>query len=243
MFLKRAFQIIATPEPITTPTSKFGGQPVWLNTPHWPLDAKGGKPMLFMGQIALEEALFPGAAGTVAYLFVGAQAQPLYHSAIGVVLQRQDGALVGTSAHDAEAWVQKATGPAIFELDAQRQPVYKEYKMVFGPLVEEAAVAVQERVGWDDLEVESGYHFTHPELAGNKIGGQPLYIEGKSVPHDYFTNDQWLHFLQLAPLQGYRNHRQPNFYPFYLDLGEFGLLNLFITKDLSQVRGYVQGPS
>ncbi|PRY32668.1 hypothetical protein [Umezawaea tangerina] len=39
--------------PITDPVTKFGGQPVWLDTPTWPLSRELGTQMRFLGQIAL----------------------------------------------------------------------------------------------------------------------------------------------------------------------------------------------
>ncbi|GAA2776158.1 hypothetical protein [Saccharopolyspora taberi] len=52
-------------EPITEPVTKFGGQPVWLEEPTWPLSAETGRPMRFVGQIRL-----PGDEPRLAYLFI-----------------------------------------------------------------------------------------------------------------------------------------------------------------------------
>ncbi|WP_238012938.1 hypothetical protein KZZ52_22770 [Dactylosporangium sp. AC04546] len=49
---------------VAEPVTKFGGQPVWLELPRWPLSAAWGTPMRFVGQITLEAKL--------AYLFVTA---------------------------------------------------------------------------------------------------------------------------------------------------------------------------
>jgi hypothetical protein len=52
-------------EPITEPVTKFGGQPVWLTEPMWPLSASTGRPMRFIGQIRL-----PGEEIRLGYLFM-----------------------------------------------------------------------------------------------------------------------------------------------------------------------------
>ncbi|MGW5644569.1 hypothetical protein ACWEV3_02195 [Saccharopolyspora sp. NPDC003752] len=52
-------------EPITEPITKFGGQPVWLADPTWPLSADTGRPMRFIGQIRL-----PGEEVRLGYLFM-----------------------------------------------------------------------------------------------------------------------------------------------------------------------------
>ncbi|MDA3646504.1 DUF1963 domain-containing protein [Saccharopolyspora indica] len=56
---------VEAPEPITEPITKFGGQPVWLDDPTWPLSAETGRPMRFIGQIRL-----PGDEVRLAYLFM-----------------------------------------------------------------------------------------------------------------------------------------------------------------------------
>jgi hypothetical protein len=52
--------------PVTVPVTKFGGRPVWLGPPQWPLSAAWQTPMRFVGQIALE----PFGAEGLAYVFV-----------------------------------------------------------------------------------------------------------------------------------------------------------------------------
>jgi hypothetical protein len=56
--------------PITTPVTKFGGQPVWVAEPQWPLSRQTGNPMRFICQIALDRVLFPGTEAQMAYLFM-----------------------------------------------------------------------------------------------------------------------------------------------------------------------------
>lgn len=38
-------------QPVSTPTTKFGGQPVWLAAPQWPISAAWERTMRFVGQI------------------------------------------------------------------------------------------------------------------------------------------------------------------------------------------------
>lgn len=55
--------------PVTTPVTKFGGQPTWLSDPQWPISAASGEPMRFVGQIALDPEITAG-EGRLAYVFV-----------------------------------------------------------------------------------------------------------------------------------------------------------------------------
>lgn len=56
--------------PITDLVTKFGGQPVWLCEPRWPLSRQYGMPMQFVCQIALPDDLFGDVESRMAYLFV-----------------------------------------------------------------------------------------------------------------------------------------------------------------------------
>jgi hypothetical protein len=51
--------------PIHAPVAKLGGQPVWLETPTWPLSRVLNTPMMFVGQFPV-----PGDPRRLAYLFV-----------------------------------------------------------------------------------------------------------------------------------------------------------------------------
>src|SRR5437762_5669988 len=56
--------------PITEPVTKFGGQPVWLTEPQWPISKQAEEPMMFIAQVVLEPAIFGDIQGQMAYLFM-----------------------------------------------------------------------------------------------------------------------------------------------------------------------------
>jgi len=58
------------PTPIRTLTTKFGGQPVWLEEPSWPLSRAYGTPMQFICQIALPAEFLAAEGARMVYLFV-----------------------------------------------------------------------------------------------------------------------------------------------------------------------------
>jgi hypothetical protein len=65
-------QILAfTPatSPISTLVTKFGGQPVWVAEPMWPLSRASGRPMCFVCQVALPSGLQHGGQ-KMAYIFM-----------------------------------------------------------------------------------------------------------------------------------------------------------------------------
>lgn len=237
---KTQFQIVESPTEILEPITKFGGQPVWIAEPRWPLNPETGEQMLFLGQISLDQEVFPNSNGTMVYLFFGDVSEPIYNEATATVIQTAES--VYTNDDSEIEFSSEATGPTIYELDEDREAVYKEYRVVLNPAENEDSVPLEERYTMNDLDYDTGFHFARPDLAGNKIGGQPLYIEGLDTPPEYFISDEWLLLLQLAPNQGYWHNLQPNFYPFQMELGEFGILTVFISQKYKKAKFYIQQP-
>jgi hypothetical protein len=67
---KQVIRYHETPTPIRTFTTKFGGQPVWLEEPTWPLSRMYARPMQFVCQIALDPGFLPKTPAQMAYLFM-----------------------------------------------------------------------------------------------------------------------------------------------------------------------------
>ena len=67
---KYDIEFIEAEAPITDPVTKFGGQPVWLERPEWPLSKELGRQMLFVCQIALDPEIFGVSPGRMTYLFI-----------------------------------------------------------------------------------------------------------------------------------------------------------------------------
>ncbi|MGW7106499.1 hypothetical protein ACWGHU_10085 [Streptomyces xanthophaeus] len=61
--LRMSFRVAR--EPVTEPVSKFGGRPVWLDGPAWPVHPRSGEPLVFIGQFRV-----PGDEVRLAYLFL-----------------------------------------------------------------------------------------------------------------------------------------------------------------------------
>jgi hypothetical protein len=241
MPLKTSFTIVTNPNDIRDPVTKFGGQPVWQGAPQWPISPATGEQMRFLGQIALAEELFPNSQGAMVYLFFSDDAEPLYDEAFATVIQSSAGAQ--RSAVPEVSFGSEATGPTLFARDEEGEPLEQHYAVVLNSLEDEPVVPLEERYTYEDLDYSGGYQFARPAFAGNKIGGQPMYIGQLSVPPAEFTSADWLLLLQLAPTQGYYAPGfQPNFYPFAMELGEFGILTVFLSRDYTRTVCYVQQP-
>src|SRR5262249_5333599 len=58
------------PSPIRELVTKFGGQPVWIAEPHWPLGKIYETPMQFVCQIAAPDEIIGDGVFRMAYLFM-----------------------------------------------------------------------------------------------------------------------------------------------------------------------------
>jgi len=239
MPLKTQFQIVESETEITEPVTKFGGQPVWISQPYWPLCPETGDKMLFMSQIALDPKLFPDGDGTMVYIFFSGDSEMINEVDIATVIQTSANAYLD---EDNFEYVPETTGSTIYELDENCQAIYKEYKAVLEPIEDEEIISIEEMYRIYELDYDMGFQFSKPELAGNKIGGQPLYMKSLTNVAEGFNSEKWLLLLQLASTQGYWDNLQPNFYPFHMELGEFGILTVFISSDYKRTKCYVQQP-
>lgn len=224
--------------------SKFGGQPNWINTPQWPIGPNEEEPMIFLGQITLDDAIFPNCGNVTAYIFFEGDFEPLYDENITIVLQTPETTYVDEE-NEYLTFIDEAEGPMLSEVlvKGEDEVAYNIYKVIYSEVEHEAVVTPQENYQSIEFDSEKGYHFLKPELAGNKVGGQPLYISGMSTPPEVFTSENWLQLLQLAPTKGYWTEDfNQNFLPFYIEMGDSALLNIFISKDYTKAKCIIQQP-
>ena len=238
MPLKTQFQIVESSTKITEPITKFGSQPVWISQPYWPLCPEIDEQMLFLAQISLDPKLFPNSNDTMVYIFFSEKCEPIYDEAIVTVIQTSE----NVTLDDNFSYVSKAIGRVIYEVDDNFQVIYKEYKVVLEPIEDEEIISIEEMYRIYELDYDTGFQFSKPELAGNKIGGQPLYMKSLTNIAEGFNSEEWLLLLQLAPTQGFWDNLQPNFYPFHMELGEFGILTVLISSDYKRTKSYIQYP-
>jgi uncharacterized protein YwqG len=250
--LKRTFTFEESTIPITELKTKFGGQPIWLNESAWPLNPESiaDEKMLFLGQIVLEEDIFPDSNGAVVYLFFADGIELLYEKSTAIVIQTTNSTYKTEFKNFYLKYVAEATGKSIYEFDEDNNAVPKEYNLLFNPLETEIPTPVAERWDrWNDFDYDTGLSFSKPDLAGNKIGGQAICMSGLSNLPAYYDSEDWNLLLQLAPIQGYwdtalkaQGGYRPNFYPFSMPMYEFTIISIFISKDYTQTKWEIQSP-
>jgi hypothetical protein len=210
--------------PITERVTKFGGQPVWLEDPAWPLAPASGEPMEFVAQVRLEPAVFANQQETMAYLFVAdavwsEDTWDPYSGESAVVIQPGDNPLVAT--------VLRREGPTLHHVfnergaPAQAPPEFCEFGVVAVPGADPAAVDEVTLLRWEAdpwLEYQEKTAGALGTPRGIKVGGEPYFFGDWP---EAFAPDVWRLLLQLdGPL------------PFFLNLGTDGIGYVLVRNDL-----------
>jgi hypothetical protein len=157
-----SLQLQATMMPIDRPITKFGGQPVWIGNPTWPLGSDG-EPMTFMAQF-----LVPGIDG-MAYLFIDPSEETWESPYDGSALLLQPGPVP-------ERHAVQASGPTyvsgVTELD-RYVPRQRTRRIEYLPTLEEG----MEPPDWEEFDREREDE-RDDDRDWNKIGGSPRYLQG-----------------------------------------------------------------
>jgi len=168
--------------PITAPVTKFGGQPTWIAGPQWPLSRQTGNPMRFIGQIAVDQSLFPSVRAQMAYLFLtdeeeGNFVDGTYEPDGGenAVILQPGVATVPTK--------ELAQGPTLYRMVEKTghdllQPEPCEFAVTV--IEEEDIEFVPEDERWKMSEEEA--KAVTGKLDENKIGGTPVFMQGDEFP-------------------------------------------------------------
>lgn len=159
--------------PVTELVTKFGGRPVWIDEPRWPLSREHGTPMQFICQIALSPELFGDIEPRMAYLFITDDLLQDYF----VYTAEPDGGENAIILQPGGLW----EGPS---LPLRNGPtLYRAYSRSGGRWCAPAEFAVDLRSGddppdgtWDDRDPndEAAWNAYFDALIEDKIGGTPV---------------------------------------------------------------------
>lgn len=221
--MKRRFDIafVPTEEPVAEPVTKFGGQPVWLEQPEWPISRAAGIPMRFIGQIALDDLKpAPGCAGRMAYLFM-TDTDPV-DGEIGLVSGQHDprsgeNAVILQPGGDRPVETRPIiNGPTLIRgMGRRRRGAVKS-----GPGEFRVRLTARDDPDFIDLDVlleldEDAAEDYCDALAGSKLGGTPGFLQEPVFP---YGPDRSLLVLQLSQDE----------LPFFVDFGDEGIGFLFV---------------
>jgi hypothetical protein len=160
---------------------------VWLHAPQWPLSRSTSKPMIFVGQIALDRTgLFPGAVAQMVYLFISSDPVELTADP-----DAGENAVVLQPGSPNAPYAELYKGPTISAYDPATGTVEDypaEFAVRLSPSSEPDFTPSSQWMHWSKDELRRYMS----ALGGNKIGGSPLLANDASIPFK-----DWQLILQL----------------------------------------------
>jgi uncharacterized protein YwqG len=215
MVKKESIKFIESHRPASRLTTKFGGQPLWVGPPQWPISKSTGKPMRFICQIAIDSERFNPVTAQMAYLFMtdGDEHVDGTWEANGgenaVILQP------GQTHIRTEPL---AEGPSLYRMVKKffrkhLVPEPCEFSVALQPAEDPDFIEEAERAKWGKTEWEA----YATALDGNKIGGAPFFIQNTEFPGP----GRWRLLLQLDSTK----------VPFFVNFGDAGIGYLFLSAD------------
>jgi hypothetical protein len=167
-----SLELRPAPLPVREPITKFGGQPVWLEAPTWPIAADDG-PMIFMAQFAV-----PGVDG-LAYLFIDPSEDVDYSDpSFGGCLLMQPGP-------PPPRHLVAAVGPT-YASEVHEEAFDRFVPRLTGRLTESLPLLEEGRdyPDWEALREDPPAE-RDDDRDWNKVGGTPLYLQGGPPPGEW----------------------------------------------------------
>lgn len=220
MAVRLTVEFVESSTPVRELVTKFGGQPVWVLQPQWPISAETGNPMRFIGQVALSQDIFGDIAGQMAYLFITDEDEY-----VDCTWEPDGGenAVVIQPGSVAVPTQVLLDGPSIYRMVARpgdehlvAEPCEFRARLVGADDPEFLSEAERNARGAD---VNQAYY---EAIAGTKVGGTPGFLQGDEFPGDEFRQL----ILQLDSSQ----------LPFSVNFGDGGIGFAFLSDDGSAGR-------
>jgi hypothetical protein len=224
MVRKYAISYDEVTSPITTPVTKFGGQPVWLEEPRWPLSRMYGSPMQFICQIALDPILFGNLPTRMAYLFI----TDWDYEGLLPDTSNPDGGENALILQPGGTW----SGPALplYEGPSLYRRAHRNGRWEQTPCELDVALRLGEDPDagtWDDVDSDDkeAWDAYFSALCEDKIGGTPVPTINNAGKLAALTAE-WRLLLQLNA-----KDNEGNGDPFFLNLSYDGVGYAFISPD------------
>ena len=215
MVKKYSIEFDEVTEPITELVTKFGGQPVWLAEPQWPLSRSTNEPMQFICQIALDAEIFGEMQGRMAYIFMTDDED------VDNTFDPESGenAVVIQPGHFAEPIKLLVVGSTLESGDMSHRKVEFVARLQPGEDsdFENEADRFKRMNGLGAKDIEKEYAKME-SMSSNKIGGTPQFLQRDEFPDE---SGDWKLLLEL----------DSNTELFYVNFGDSGIGYAFINHD------------
>lgn len=228
MFPKYVLTFHEVYEPISSFVTKFGGQPAWYGEAQWPLSRSTGKPMRFIGQIALDARIFGEIQGRMAYLFM--TDEDYYIDGTWELDGGENAVIIQPGLCDVPT-KSLNTGPTLYKL--AKHPVQKKQVWWYRQTMEFICIPcehltiltygedpdiIEQNLKSDEagyMEAEAAFIASQEE---SKIGGTPTFVQGPEFP----VGERWRLLLQLSEMGNDT---------FEIKFGEAGTGYAFLNED------------
>lgn len=217
MVIRASIEFVQATIPITEPVTKFGGHPVWLTEPEWPISPSTGRPMQFISQLELSPELFGETTGKMAYLFMTDAEEDEYVDGTWDPEGGENAIVIQPRPSDAEARFTVSPlkeGPSLYAFDSnteEKKPVEFSVKLTLSE--DPNFMTDTEVLSWDEARRKA---YTD-SLIGNKLGGTPYFIQNAEFP----LGQESKLLLQLDSTE----------LPFYINFGDAGIGYAFLSTD------------
>lgn len=217
--------------PITDPVTKFGGQPVWVEEPSWPVSRTYGTPMQFVCQIALPaDLLGPANAGPrMAYLFITDDYQHGYLADTWEPEGGENALILHPGGTREGSTLPLREGPSLYRRTWTGLSIDPHTGAGWERTPCECAVELQpgddpEAGTWDEVDPNDTLAWTAyvAALFEDKIGGTPVPTPNEPPFPD---PDQWRLLLQL------NTKGEGDEDPFFLNFAWDGVGYAFLSQD------------
>jgi uncharacterized protein YwqG len=228
MVRKADIEFVEVSEPITEPVTKFGGQPIWIDVPRWPLSRSTGRPMRFICQIRLDPDIFGDIPGKMAYLFMTEEEEDEYVDGTWDSEGGENAVVIQPGGEVNVETVRLEGGPSLYRMAQQPgasllapEPIEFAVNLHDGEdpnLIPESEVLELLRTNREQYEAnKDNYERYYEAVGGNKVGGTPGFIQGDQFP----DGGPWKLLLQL----------ESDDVPFYVNFGDAGVGYAYISED------------
>lgn len=173
--------------------------------------------MRFICQVAIDEKLFPGSYGRMAYIFITDEDE--YVDGTWEPNGGENAVVIQPSLLDVGTPTSpQMTGPTLYDMveipgKDRLVPIEREYAATMTTAEEPQFQTVDIRSSWSGEE--NGRYAE--ALEGNKVGGAPIFLQGDEFPDE----GEWTLLLQLDSVN----------VPFSVNFGDAGIAYAFIDKE------------
>jgi hypothetical protein len=209
-------EFTTAPAPIREPVTKFGGQPVWLSEPAWPLSRTTRRPMRFICQIKLPESVRAGGQ-EMAYIFMTEEDEYIDGTwepdggENAVILQPGSFTPVVTTEP-------RAAGDSLTSRREIPPTLWQKMQGKLGGVGHEPVeLAVREAPAGSSA---SGA-VADADRFGSRIGGEPDWLQNEEWPEVGADGKKWLFLAQIDSAGD----------AFEVNFGDAGVAYIFVRED------------